>query len=248
MRMLERHLRVSTRYGGGFVESIDGRSGSSSRLDWFYYINGVQAPIGAATTAVHKGDRIWWDLHDWSVTNSIPAVVGSFPEPFVHGTAGRRLPMTLECAPDVPTACARVTKEFQTLKIPFASQIIGGGSGTDSLAVIVGTWQDLAPALVAQLLDSGPKSSGVYARFTNHGSSLALLDPRGRVVRRLAGTAGLVAATADGSSPPTWMVTGTNGSGVDAAASALTPAALHDHFALAVHGTSRLPVPLDGLR
>ena len=93
MRMLERHFRVNTRYGGGFVESIAGRSGTSSRRDWFYYVNGVEAPMGAASTAVHRGDRIWWDLHDWSVTNSIPAVVGSFPEPFVHGTGGRRLPV-----------------------------------------------------------------------------------------------------------------------------------------------------------
>jgi uncharacterized protein DUF4430 len=248
MRMLERHFRVSTRYGGGFVESIDGRSGSSSRLDWFYYVNGVQAPMGAATTAVHKGDRIWWDLHDWTVTNSIPAVVGSFPEPFLHGTGGRRLPVTLECGSDVQTACARVTRELHSLKIPFASQIIGGGSGTDSLAMIVGTWRDLAPALVGQLVDSGPKSSGVYARFTNHGSSLALLDPRGQAVRILNGPAGLVAATADNGSPPTWLVAGTSTSGVDAAASALTPAALHDHFALAVQGSTRLPVPLDGLK
>ena len=246
MRMLERHLRVSTRYGGGFVESIDGQSAASSRLDWFYYVNGVQAPMGAATTAVHRGDRIWWDLHDWSVTNSIPAVVGSFPEPFVHGTGGRRLPLTLECAPDVPAACARVTKELVALKVPFASQIIGGGSGTDSLAVIVGTWHDLAPALVAQLVDGGPKASGVYARFANHGLSLALLNPHGQVVRRLAGAAGLVAATADSSSPPTWLVTGTNSKGVDAAAGALTPNALHDHFALAVQGSTRLPVPLEG--
>jgi hypothetical protein len=102
--------------------------------------------------------------------------------------------------------------------------------------------------LVAQLVDSGPKASGVYARFTGRGSSLALLDPRGQVVRRLTGGAGLVAATADGTAPPTWLVTGTNRSGVDAAAGALTPSALRNHFALAVQGATRLPVPLDGLR
>ena len=90
IRMLERHFRVGTRYGGGFVESISGISGSAGKLDWFYYVNGVQAPQGAATTAVHRGDRIWWDLHDWGVTNTIPAVVGSFPEPFVHGVAGKK--------------------------------------------------------------------------------------------------------------------------------------------------------------
>ncbi|MBV9917202.1 MAG: DUF4430 domain-containing protein, partial [Solirubrobacterales bacterium] len=73
MRMLERSFRVQTRYGGGFVEAIDGVSGDSGRHDWFYYVNGVEAAQGAGTTALHKGDRIWWDLHDWTVTNTIPA-------------------------------------------------------------------------------------------------------------------------------------------------------------------------------
>ncbi|MGH2892293.1 MAG: DUF4430 domain-containing protein, partial [Solirubrobacteraceae bacterium] len=59
MRMLERSFKVSTRYGGGFVESIDGLAPSGSGSDWFYYINGVQASKGAAATAVHAGDHIW---------------------------------------------------------------------------------------------------------------------------------------------------------------------------------------------
>jgi hypothetical protein len=248
LRMLERHFRVSTRYGGGFVESIDGRSGSSSPLDWFYYVNGVEAPMGAAGTAVHRGDRIWWDLHDWSVTNSIPAVVGSFPEPFVHGIGGRRLPVTLECGPDVSAACATVSAELKALRIPFASQVVGGTSGTDSLAILVGTWSDVQPTLVAQLMDRGPTASGVYARFTDRGSALTLINPQGHVARQLTAGAGLVAATAQGSSPPTWLVTGTNIRGVEAAARALTPGALHDHFALAVQGAAQVPIPTQAVR
>jgi hypothetical protein len=244
MRMLERHYRVNTRYGGGFVQSIDGLAGTSSQHDWFYYVNGVEAPAGAATTAVHHGDRIWWDLHDWSATDSIPAVVGSFPEPFVHGTGGKRLPVTLECAVDVSAACQRVSRELRTIGVPFASQVIGGTSGTDSLALEVGTWHDLAAEVVADLIDHGPAGSGVYARFTGGGSSLELLDPQGQVVRRLGAGAGLVAATAQGGAPPTWLVTGTDGVGVSAAAASLTPAALDDHFALAVQGAARLAVPL----
>jgi hypothetical protein len=243
MRMLQRHLSVSTRYGGGFVQSIQGHSGSSSKTDWFYYVNGVQAPMGAATTAVHKGDRIWWDLHDWTATQSIPAVVGSFPEPFLHGIGGKRYPVTVECADDVSAACSRVSKELAALKVPFASQVIGGTPGTDSLVVAVGTWRDLSPAVVGELIDQGPKASGVYARFENGGSALALLNPQGQTVRRLGAGAGLVAASADSSSPPTWLITGTDTSGVEAAAHALTPAALHNHFAVAVQGSTKLPVP-----
>lgn len=248
MRMLERHFRVSSRYGGGFVESIDGRSGGSSKLDWFYYVNGVQAPMGAATTAVHAGDRIWWDLHDWTATESIPAVVGSFPEPFEHGIAGKRYPVILDCAPDVTAACNRVSGELTSLKVPFASEVIGAAPGTDTLVVAVGTWRDLSAEVVNKVVESGPGASGVYARFLSGGSSLALLNPQGQAVRRIGAGAGLVAATAQGSSPPTWLVTGTDTAGVAAAARALTPAALHDHFALAVDGSAEIPVPLEPTR
>lgn len=246
MRMLERHFQVATRYGGGFVQSIAGLSGTASHIDWFYYVNGVEAPVGAATTAIHAGDRIWWDLHDWTAAQDTPAVVGSFPEPFVHGVGGKRLPTTLECGSSVATACQRVSTEMTAIGVPIASQLIGTGSGTDSLAVVVGTWRELEGEVVATLIDQGPRSSGVYARFTHGGDQLQLLNPRGNVVMTLGGGAGLIAATAENSSEPTWLVTGTDAAGVAAAAAAFTPAALHNHFALAVQGQRRLPVPLLG--
>jgi hypothetical protein len=247
MRMLERSQHVGTRYGGGFVESIDGHPGTSSQTDWFYYINGVQAPQGAATTAVHRNDRIWFDLHDWRATNSIPAVVGSFPEPFANGVGGKRYPVTLECASDVTAACKRVTSALSAAGVPVASQLLGTGSGPDTLGVVVGTWRELAPEVAAGLIAHGPSASGVYAKFAGAaGSELQLLDPAGQVVRTLGPGAGLVAATADSSSAPTWLITGTDGAGVSAAAAAVNRSALHDHFALAVQGSRQFPVPVQG--
>ena len=244
MRLLERHFNVSLKYGGGFVESLDGLSGNSSRRDWFYYVNGIEAPRGAASTAVNHGDRIWWDLHDWTETDSIPAVVGSFPEPFLHGSGGRRFPTVLQCATDVPVACRRVSAELSALGVPFASAEIGTGAGTDSLGVVVGTWRDIRSEIVASLLQQGPGSSGVYARFSAAGNSLTLLNPRGNTTAVLGAGAGLVAATAQASAVPTWLITGTDVAGVQSAAAALTPAALRDHFALAVQGARRTPIPV----
>ncbi len=108
MSLLLRNYAVSTRFGGGFVQAIDGLSGGQqggAPIDWFYYVNGVQAAKGAAATNVHPGDHIWWDLHDWSQTEDVPAVVGSFPEPFLNGLDGKRLPVRVECAKaDAPAA------------------------------------------------------------------------------------------------------------------------------------------------
>jgi hypothetical protein len=245
MRMLERSFHVTTRYGGGFVESIDGYAGSSAERDWFYYVNGVQAKQGAASTAVHRGDHVWWDLHDWHATNSIPAVVGSFPEPFLNGIDGKRYPTTLECANGMAAACARVSATMAAAHVPLSGQLIGTGSGPDTLGLVVGTWAQVRGELAAQLIAHGPGASGVYAHFTGpHGDELALLDPSGNVVRTLGSGAGLVAATADTANAPTWLITGTDAAGVAAAARAFTVAGLHDHFALAVDGAELLPVPL----
>jgi hypothetical protein len=246
MQMLERHFRVSTRYGGGFVASIAGHSGDSGRRDWFYYVNGIEAPKGAAVTSVHQGDRIWWDLHDWSVTDTIPAVVGSFPEPFRNGVAGKRLPTVLACATPDDRACKLVATALARAHVPFADQLLGGGSGSDSLAIVVGTWPQLHGVIAADLIANGPAASGVYARFAGaSGRALELLDPSGQVVTTLRASAGLVAATEEPSlGEPTWLITGTDEAGVSAAAAALTPARLRDHFALAVTDGRDQPVPV----
>ena len=174
MRMLERSFNVSTRYGGGFVESIDGLSPSGAHSDWFYYVNGVQAAKGAATTAVHAGDHTsGGTCIDWSATETIPAVVGSFPEPFTNGIGGKRYPVTLECASDVSAACARVTKELKRRcrTSPSPSQLLGTGSGPDTLGVVVGTWSEIRSEVAAEeLIAPRPgRASGVYARFSGPG-------------------------------------------------------------------------------
>ena len=210
MSLLERHFKVTTRYGGGFVESIDGHSGGSGRRDWFYFVNGIQAPQGAATTDVHKGDHIWWDLHDWSVTDSVPAVVGSYPEPFTNGIGGKEFPTLLNCGAGVQNACNVVGDALHRYGVKAADQVLGTGSGSDSLAVVVGTWSEIKDVIAAQLIAAGPRQSGVYAYFVgSSGQALELLNPQGKVVRTLHGSAGLIAATGQPSlGQPTWFVTG----------------------------------------
>src|SRR5919108_873401 len=68
MRFLTRKANVETRYGGRFVNAVEGVRSSDAggrRSDWFYYVNGIEADEGAADVEVFEGDRIWWDYHDW---------------------------------------------------------------------------------------------------------------------------------------------------------------------------------------
>jgi hypothetical protein len=246
MQMLERSFHVTTRYGGGFVESINGLSGNASRRDWFFYVNGVEAQKGAAVTPVREGDRIWWDRHDWSAAEAVPAVVGQFPEPFTTGLNGRRYPTVLSCAPGARDACTTVARALTAAHVAVADQFLGTGSGSDSLTIVVGTWRQLHGVIAAELISAGPAKSGVYARFVGPGGSvLELENPQGQAVSTLHHDAGLIAATEQPSlNQPTWLVTGTDAAGVRAAARALTPATLAGHFALAVGGGRTLPIPL----
>jgi hypothetical protein len=247
MSLLMRNADVETRYGGGFVQSIAGHSGgtlSGEPADWFYYVNGVEAPKGAAETDVNSGDRIWWDLHDWSQAESVPAVVGSYPEPFLHGIEGRRLPVRIECQDTTSAACTTVNDRLQQAGVPAALSSIDPGEFISTLRVLVGTWSAVRGTPATQAIERGPRASGVYVRTTPSGSAFTLLDARGQTTRTLGAGAGLIAAIRYGKEAPEWVITGTDTAGVDRAASALSESALHDRFALALEpsGTA-LPLP-----
>ncbi len=238
MRLLQRNASVATRYGGGFVQSIDGLAGGSEGgepVDWFYYVNGVQAPKGAAATTVHPGDHIWWDRHDWSQTEEVPAVVGSFPEPFLNGIEGKRLPVSVECASPHATPCRTVIDRLRAAGVPAAVSGLGSEIGAlQTLRIAVAPFRALARDPGVLKLARGPRSSGVYARFEGGDETLALLDEGGRAVQRLGAGAGLIAATRTGEEAPVWAVTGTDEVGVAHAAREFDAATLHARFALAV--------------
>ncbi|MGN6187737.1 MAG: DUF4430 domain-containing protein [Conexibacter sp.] len=247
MRFLQRSFDVKTRYGGDFVQSIDGLAGGrrdGRPVDWFIYVNGVESDVGAADVQLHDGDRIWWDWHDWGATPHIPAVVGSFPEPFAHGAGGKRYPVVLECADDVEDACTTVSNQLGAVGVVAGRQTLGTGVGERTVRVLVGRWGTLRGDQALEQIDRGPAASGVYARFGAGGTSLQLLDARAQTVRTLGAGTGLVAATRFEQQAPTWAITGTDVAGVTAAARALDEQTLQRRFALALdHGRAiGLPV------
>jgi Domain of unknown function (DUF4430) len=101
MEALRREADVETRYGGRFVQSIEGiESGVGKQHDWFYYVNGYEADRSATDYTLRDGDVLWWDYRGWADQLRVPIVVGAFPEPFVHGFAGRRRPAVVQAEPN----------------------------------------------------------------------------------------------------------------------------------------------------
>jgi Domain of unknown function (DUF4430) len=87
VRTVERKLKVTTRYGGRYVQSIDGIAGSlGAQRDWFFFVDGVEGDRSAAEVTIHAGDVLWWDYRHWTPrTMSVPVVAGAYPHPFVDG-------------------------------------------------------------------------------------------------------------------------------------------------------------------
>jgi len=243
MRMLDREADVETRYGGGFVDSIEGIEGSvftdGRSYDWFFYLNGVESEIGAAETTVRGGDRIWWDHRDWTETMRVPAVVGSWPEPFVQATAGsERIAVRVECAgPKEP--CAGAEDALGDAGVSAVVTEFGEADPGRSLRLIVGEWSEISRDETVALLERGPESSGVFARY--EAGAFSLLDERGEE----AGVGqGLVAATRNGAGPPTWIATGTNPDAVLDAVELLSDDALADRYAVGVSEGEALALPV----
>ena len=250
MRLLLRNGNIKTRYGGRFVNAVNGITSTSQggrRLDWFYYVNGIEADVGAAERKVQGNDRVWWDYHDWSGVMRVPAVVGSFPEPFVHGTEGKRYPVRIDCGQDDADTCTRVSDKLQAAGIAPSTSAIGAPAGKEVLRLVVGKWSEVRQDGASEQIEQGPAKSGVFARFSPTGSNdaydLELLDAQAHVMRTLGPGGGLVAATRFEDQAPTWVVAGTDSAGLERAVNLLDQRTLESRFALATSGGPPIPLP-----
>jgi hypothetical protein len=247
MRVLEANAEISTRYGGGFVQSIDGvdatRSGGRAH-DWFFYVDGVESPVGAAEFSLRGGERIWWDYRDWTAANRVPAVVGSWPAPFAGGYEGEEHPVAVECRGG-GEACATVRERLGDEGVEVAAGVPPG-----SIRVLVGPWGRLRSDPAAAQVEAGPAESGVFAEFERRDGAYVLLglDEGGTVAREFDPDTGLVAATRRFAAPPVWVVTGGTQAAVRAAAELLDETGLRNHYAVASEDGKQLPLPLEGTR
>jgi Domain of unknown function (DUF4430) len=256
MRVLEGSAEITTRYGGGFVQSIEGvaeaeRGGHP--YDWFFYVDGVESQVGAAEYELEGGERVWWDYRNWSTANHIAAAVGSWPAPFSDGIGGRRYPVALECRGG-GAACGTARRALQREGVEVAR-----GAPEKAIRILVGPWQQVRKDATARQLDAGPAESGIFADFepgprpadAAQGPSVfgpyevAALSEGSGGARRLGPEAGLVAATSRYGGLPVWLVTGGTAAAVRAAAAALDAEHLRHHYAVAIEDGRTTPLPLE---
>jgi Domain of unknown function (DUF4430) len=248
MRLLRSEFDVETRYGGRFVQAIDGLEGAgpAGTSDWFFFVNGIESGEGAAEYELSPGDRVQWDHRRWAAAMRVPAIVGAFPEPFLHGIQGERRPVRVECDEDESAPCQEARRALDSAGVPTSGSSLGA-PGTEAVTrLVVARWPRARIVRGAPTLEEGPEASGVFARFAEDGRSLELLDAEGepaRTVRPGDGTA-LVAALRPRAEELLWLVTALDRKGLRAGVAALEEDRLRDAFAVAVTGQTVEKLPL----
>jgi hypothetical protein len=138
MQALDRVADVKTRFGGRYVRAVDGVEEHGNRA-WFYYVNGYLADRSAAEYRLRAGDVEWWDYRSWRDPAQDPVVVGAFPEPFLHGYDGKRLPAVVAALDPTNRLVRAVAKRLHARlvmvpgKVPRRANVLylgGGPTGT----------------------------------------------------------------------------------------------------------------------
>jgi hypothetical protein len=228
LRLLDRNADVETRYGGGFVQSIDGLAGGQSdgrRSDWFFYVNGIESPVGSAEYDPADGDRIWWDFHDWTSAMRVPAVVAR----------GR----SRSCAGSRGTVEGRIRLRIESGCATGPRQAAQGGAEpgaqpADAIHVQVGTWETIRTDEVAGLRWAAQRERRV-ATFTGERRPLPPFSTS--AVSRARSRSRAVAALRPGEGRP--LGDHRDGPGRGGRAAGLFGSDLRNRFAVATDGGCR---------
>jgi hypothetical protein len=249
MRLMQSKFDVETRFGGRFVEAIDGLkgTGATGMRDWFFFVNGVESEVGAAEYELSPGDRVQWDYRNWDAAMRVPAIVGAFPEPFLNGFDGKRRPVRVECDAAESDPCKDAKAALERVHVPASGSSLGAPGTENVTRLVVARWPRARIVRGGFTLEEGPDRSGVFARFAKDGRSLDLLDGEGDVARTVQpgdGTA-LVAALRPRADELLWLVTALDRQGLAAGVRALREDKLRDAFAVAVTGATVEKLPLE---
>lgn len=164
LRALRAKAEVTTRYGGGFVQSIDGIEGSARRQkDWFWFVNGLAGDRSGTSYRLRAGDVAWWDYRDWAGdAETLEVVAGAFPEPFLHGYDGKTRPAAVRFAPGLQAEAERIAQAIHATDVaPLGS---AAPSEANVLELVGGR-----PHLTATMRSPGSGPSGAV-RFSFAGS------------------------------------------------------------------------------
>jgi hypothetical protein len=256
MHALQMVTTVETKYGGGFVSSINGISSeyqgvSQSKKDWFLYINGIASNTGAKDYILRNGDVEHWDFRVWSYHQFIPAITGDFPQPFLSGYQTKIVPTVVVYEEACSAEAEALAKKLEGYGVTEVSAIScdllsDEAKGNSNLIIIA-----LPENGLTSELNKVHGKLGFYAYM--EAGEILVLDANGNLADRLRTGYGLIQATQNPWHPKgvgagesvVWIVTGTDRNGVKSAATVLAdnPDGLRYTFAVLISNDTVRKIP-----
>lgn len=256
-----RTMLAALRYGhdvraelsGHVMKAIDGLRprivDDVAKTTWIYTINGLESEEAPADYRLHAGDLVQWDLRPWIVTLDGRAMLGGFPHMLTRGVKGRPFRVTVHCQRPAAAACRRVGRTLERAGVAF------DGDATSAkrppawrfprARLLVGTWRHWRHLAWPERIDAANRYDGLYVRFADDGTTMQLLDWKGRIARTVRAGGGLLSAMSRKQGYVALLVGGTDAQGVARAARAFGSARLRGAYAAAVtdDGIDKLPLP-----
>ena len=195
---LQMVAELETKYGGGFVSSINGISSeyegaTKIRKDWFFYINGIASSLGANDYILQDGDIEHWDFKDWSYQPSVPAIIGEFPQPFRSGYQDKLKPTVVVYEEPFLEEALSVVGKLEELGISTIStqthgQLSDETKESSNLIIIAESENELVSEL-----NGAHKRLGFYVYIEQN--KLITLDAGGNLSQEFGAGCGLIQAT-----------------------------------------------------
>ncbi|MDD3888384.1 MAG: DUF4430 domain-containing protein [Syntrophomonadaceae bacterium] len=228
--LLESTSKVNTKWDGSFVNSIEGLESDKGgmfgkKTDWFYFINGICADVGASGYDLEAGEVVWWDYHAWkSMGSTNSAVIGCYPEPFIHGYRGKVGPTTIMSSVDKQSLASSLQKALESKGVRSVNIEELNNNLLENRQVptiVIGTWDELKQLSWLEKFNNAYKKTGTSVHFTDKG--VALLDYNGNAAQTIDGSAGIIVAAGSGlgDNSPFWLLAGTDPEGLQQAINVL---------------------------
>ena len=248
--VLEKNLEVETS-SGGFINAIKGLKSAvegETGKDWFFYINGIAANCSAKAYHLKPGDKIVWDYHPWNGNSFIPAIIGSYPEPFINGFEGKTKGTRIYYSKDSRDEALKIKQSLAGMKaknvveapIPQNFEVL-----SDYPSIIIGEYENLIKNKnIAKLLADG-NQRGVFISFAK--KRVEILNYSGLIKKTCSPSTGVVFATSSslGDTAPVWIITSLEHKGIEDITNLICskPKGIKDYYGVAYNDgkIERLP-------
>lgn len=248
MDYMQSEYQVTTGFGGGFITGIEGlesASGAEGNFDWFFFVNGAVAMIGADQLKPAPSDVVWWDYHRWADAASPTAVIGCYPQPFVNREVIILAnPAYQEMVEDCQRALtAQGAGPVTVVKLAKGSAHL---NRPEAPVIVIGTWSELEKITYFSKWNQAFARNGSGIHFIDHGVELLAAD--GKVRQTMGEGTGVIVASSTGQEDnPLWLVAGVDEQGVKEAVWILCsqPEALKWKYGLAVQKGQITALPVE---